>query len=77
MIKVRQPPWSNEKRPVISSGCQPNREASFNSHESLGKAIAAFIDAYKEKAAPFVCRKREVVGSQLKNDAEFPSSINR
>ena len=43
------------------------RGASFNSQESLGKAIAAFIEAYNEKAAPFVWRKREVVGSQLRN----------
>ncbi|MDO8440591.1 MAG: IS630 family transposase, partial [Polaromonas sp.] len=30
-------------------------------------AIGDFIAAYNEKAAPFVWRKREVKGSQLRN----------
>jgi hypothetical protein len=41
--------------------------ATFKSKESLGAAIALFIDAYNQSAKPFVWRKREVRGSQLKN----------
>lgn len=41
--------------------------ASFRSIDQLVGAIHAFTDAYNEKAAPFVWRKREVRGSQLRN----------
>lgn len=41
--------------------------ASFPSIEHLIEAIHAFTAAYNEKAAPFVWRKREVRGSQLRN----------
>jgi transposase len=43
------------------------RSASFNSKESLAQAIQDFTDAYHENAKPFVWKKREVHGSQLKN----------
>ncbi|MBI4753821.1 MAG: IS630 family transposase, partial [Betaproteobacteria bacterium] len=35
--------------------------------EQLIEAIHAFTAAYNERAAPFVWRKREVRGSQLRN----------
>ena len=41
--------------------------ASFGSIEQLTEAIRAFTAAYNEKAAPFVWRKREVRGAQLRN----------
>jgi transposase len=41
--------------------------ASFESTESLKEAIEDFIDAYHENAKPFVWRKREVKGAQLRN----------
>jgi len=43
------------------------RGASFTSTEDLTAAIKAFIAAYNPRAAPFVWRKREVKGSQLRN----------
>jgi len=43
------------------------RGANFRSIEELRQAIEAFISAYGPKAKPFVWRKREVKGSQLKN----------
>ena len=43
------------------------RNASFGSIDQLIKAIEDFMAAYNERAAPFVWRKREVKGSQLKN----------
>jgi transposase len=43
------------------------RNASFSSIDQLIKAIHAFTTAYNENAAPFVWRKREVRGSQLRN----------
>ena len=43
------------------------RGASFRSTEELRAAIEAFIAAYEQTAKPFVWRKREVVGSQLRN----------
>ena len=43
------------------------RGASFHSTEELTSAIRAFVDAYNKNAAPFVWRKREVNGSQLRN----------
>lgn len=41
--------------------------ASFGSTEQLVEAIHAFTAAYNENAAPFVWRKREVRGAQLRN----------
>lgn len=41
--------------------------ASFNSTEQLVQAIEAFIAAYNQSASPFVWRKREVKGAQLRN----------
>ena len=43
------------------------RGANFKSIEQLRKAIEAFVAAYGPTAKPFVWRKREVKGSQLKN----------
>ncbi len=41
--------------------------ASFSSTEHLTYAIEAFIAAYNPNAHPFIWRKREVKGSQLRN----------
>lgn len=43
------------------------RGASFRDIEELRRAIEEFVVAYKATAKPFVWRKREVKGSQLKN----------
>ncbi|MGH8858817.1 MAG: IS630 family transposase [Polaromonas sp.] len=43
------------------------RGASFICKEDLTKSIQAFIENYNKNAAPFVWRKREVKGAQLKN----------
>ena len=43
------------------------RGASFKSTEDLAKAINDFVTAYGPTAKPFVWRKREVKGSQLRN----------
>lgn len=43
------------------------RGASFRDIEQLRKAIEDFVAAYGPKAKPFVWRKREVQGSQLRN----------
>ena len=43
------------------------RGASFQSTEQLTQAIDAFVKQYNENAAPFVWRKREVKGAQLRN----------
>ena len=43
------------------------RNASFSSVGQLADAIRAFTDAYNQNAAPFVWRKREVRGAQLRN----------
>jgi transposase len=43
------------------------RGGSFSSTQNLKKAIEEFVEVYHEKAKPFVWRKREVKGSQLKN----------
>ena len=43
------------------------RGASFTCKEDLTKSIRAFIDNYNKNAAPFVGRKREVKGAQLRN----------
>jgi transposase len=41
--------------------------ASFVSTEQLVQAIEAFIASYNKSASPFVWRKREVKGAQLRN----------
>ena len=43
------------------------KNASFKSLEELRTAIERFIEAYRQNAKPFVWRKREVKGSQLRN----------
>jgi len=43
------------------------RDASFDSKEDLAKAIHDFCEAWHENAHPFVWRKREVKGAQLRN----------
>ncbi len=43
------------------------RNATFGSVAQLVDAIRAFTDAYNQNAAPFVWRKREVRGAQLRN----------
>ena len=43
------------------------RGANFKSIEELIRAIKDFLEVYNENAVPFVWRKREVNGSQLKN----------
>jgi transposase len=43
------------------------RGASFNSAEQLTQAIKDFVAAYNNNANPFVWRKREVKGAQLRN----------
>ena len=41
--------------------------ASFDSKEALAKAIHDFCDVWHENAHPFIWRKREVKGAQLRN----------
>lgn len=41
--------------------------ASFESTGQLMEAINAFIDTHNQKASPFIWRKREVKGAQLRN----------
>jgi len=41
--------------------------ASFDSKEALAKAIQDFCEAWHENAHPFIWRKREVKGAQLRN----------
>jgi hypothetical protein len=43
------------------------RNGSFQSLEDPGQAITDFREAYKLDQKPFVWRKREVKGSQLRN----------
>lgn len=43
------------------------RGASFKNIEALTSAIKAFSEAYHKNAKPFVWKKREVKGAQLKN----------
>lgn len=43
------------------------RGASFKNIDQLREAIEAYIKAYRTTAKPFVWRKREVKGSQLRN----------
>jgi transposase len=46
------------------------REKSFSSTSELTEHIEAFVSAYNETAHPFVWKKREIKGSQLKNNAQ-------
>ena len=41
--------------------------ASFNNVQELAQAVDAFCDVWHEKAHPFVWRKPDVRGSQIKN----------
>ena len=43
------------------------KNASFKSLEELCTAIERFIEAYRQNAKPFVWRKRDAKGSQLRN----------
>jgi len=43
------------------------KNASFSSVDQLRTAIEDFIEVYQQNAKPFVWRKREVKGSQLRN----------
>jgi hypothetical protein len=43
------------------------RNGSFASTEDLRTGIEEFVAGYHEKAKPFIWRKREVRGAQLKN----------
>jgi len=43
------------------------KNASFKSVDDLCVAINAFVEVYQQNAKPFVWRKREVKGSQLRN----------
>lgn len=43
------------------------KNGSFSKVEDLKKAIEDFVEVYHENAKPFVWRKREVKGAQLKN----------
>ena len=43
------------------------RGASFRNIEQLREAIEAYIEVYRTTAKPFIWRKREVKGSQLRN----------
>ncbi len=43
------------------------RGASFTTQDQLVKAIEDFVSVYHENAKPFVWKKREVKGSQLRN----------
>jgi transposase len=43
------------------------RGASFDSTSVLAQAIAGYIKAYNETAQPFIWKKREVKGSQIKD----------
>jgi transposase len=45
------------------------RGRSFTSTEELGGHIRKFVEAYNESAKPFIWRKREIRGGQLKNNA--------
>ena len=44
------------------------RGASFDTTSALSDAILGYIKAYNETAEPFVWKKREVYGSQIKNN---------
>jgi hypothetical protein len=43
------------------------RNGDFHSKEQLRQAIEDFIAAWHDRAHPFIWRKREVKGSQLRN----------
>jgi len=43
------------------------RGASFSSREQLRTAIENYLEVYKQNPKPFVWKKREVKGSQLRN----------
>ena len=43
------------------------RGASFDTTKALAEAIAGYIKGYNESAEPFVWKKREVTGSQIKD----------
>lgn len=43
------------------------RGASFDSTKALAEAITGFISYYNGSADPFVWKKSEVVGSQIKD----------
>jgi transposase len=43
------------------------KDASFDSKEALAEGIQDFCEAWHERAHPFVWRKREVKGAQLRN----------
>ena len=43
------------------------RGASFNSTKALSDAIAGYIGSYNDSAEPFIWKKREVSGSQIKD----------
>ena len=43
------------------------RGSSFRSTDALSEAITAFVNEHNEKAKPFIWKKREVKGSQLRN----------
>ena len=55
------------KHPGIILSRKALRGASFRDIEQLRKAIEDFVAAYGPAAKPFVWRKREVQGSQLRN----------
>jgi len=44
------------------------RGASFDSTAELSQAIKSYMEAYNESAEPFIWKKREVRGSQIKNN---------
>ena len=44
------------------------RGASFDTTKALAEAIIGFINAYNESAKPFIWKKREVNGSQIRNN---------
>jgi len=46
------------------------RGASFSSRNELKSRIEDFIERYNPTSKPFKWRKREVVGSQIKNTIE-------
>ena len=43
------------------------RGATFSSKEELRQAIEDFVAVYNDRAKPFIWRKREVKGAQLRN----------
>ncbi|MHB8372896.1 MAG: IS630 family transposase [Thermoplasmataceae archaeon] len=43
------------------------RGSSFRSADALSEAITAFVNEHNKKAKPFIWKKREVKGSQLRN----------